>query len=116
MEKETNLIGVIPVLPSSDIARDVEWYQLKTGFESIWQDKMYAVLHRGGLSIHLQWHAGTREDPLIGGSVVRIIVQNIRPLFDEFVKRGTVEKDKLILGQKVFQDRFWEGCDTSELG
>ena len=98
MENETNLIGVIPVLPSADIARDVAWYRAKTGFESVFDDKMYAVLQRDSLSLHLQWHAGTREDPLNGGSVVRIMVQNIRRLFAEFVQRGTVNEDKLILG------------------
>jgi hypothetical protein len=107
MEQETSFIGVIPVLPSSDIARDVTWYRAKAGFESVWEDKMYAVLHRGGLSLHLQLHAGTAEDPLIGGSVVRIIVKNIRPLFDEFVKGGVVKEDKLILATA------WE---TNEFG
>lgn len=107
MEKETSFIGVIPVLPSSDIARDVAWYLAKAGFESVWDDKMYAVLHREGLSIHLQWHADTSDDPLIGGSVVRIMVKNIRPLFDEFVQRGVVKADELILGTA------WE---TNEFG
>lgn len=107
MEKETSFIGVIPVLPSSDIARDVAWYLAKAGFESVWDDKMYAVLHREGLSIHLQWHADTSDDPLIGGSVVRIMVKNIRPLFDDFVQRGVVKADELILGTA------WE---TNEFG
>jgi hypothetical protein len=107
LEKETSFIGVIPVLPSSDIARDVAWYLAKAGFESVWDDKMYAVLHREGLSIHLQWHADTSDDPLIGGSVVRIMVKNIRPLFDEFVQRGVVKADELILGTA------WE---TNEFG
>jgi hypothetical protein len=107
LEKETSFIGVIPVLPSSDIARDVAWYLAKAGFESVWDDKMYAVLHREGLSIHLQWHADTSDDPLIGGSVVRIMVKNIRPLFDDFVQRGVVKADELILGTA------WE---TNEFG
>lgn len=58
---------------------------------------MYALLHRENINIHLQWHANTKEDPLLGGSVIRIFVKNINPLFDEFVKRGTVSQDKLIL-------------------
>ena len=37
---------VVPVLPSADIARDIEWYKIKTGFEMIFADKMYAVLKR----------------------------------------------------------------------
>jgi hypothetical protein len=84
------------VLPSSDIARDVDWYEEKTGFIPVFSDKMYAVLHRGGLYLHLQWHADTEDDPLLGGSVIRVFGKNIKPLFDEFVERGTVSKDKFV--------------------
>jgi hypothetical protein len=57
---------------------------------------MYAVLHREQLSIHLQWHADTPDDPLLGGSVIRMLVENIQPLFEEFVTRGTVKPDQFI--------------------
>lgn len=90
----TELLRTIPVLPSANITRDLAWYKEKTGFEPYFSDKMYAVLLRGNLCIHLQWHADTKEDPLRGGSVIRIYVKNIKPLFDEFVKRGTVTEDK----------------------
>jgi hypothetical protein len=90
----TELISIIPVLPSQDIARDVAWYKEKTGFEPVFYDKMYAVLHRDNLYIHLQWHADTEDDPLLGGSAIRINVTNIKPIFDEFVGRGTVSPDK----------------------
>ena len=92
---ETKLIDVIPVLPSSNINRDTRWYKDKAGFELASKNDMYAVLKRGKLGIHLQWHADTKDDPLLGGSVIRIFVKNIKPLFEEFVERGTVEKDKL---------------------
>lgn len=85
--------SIIPVLPSADIERDVAWYKDKTGFELIFSDKMYAVLGRKGLYMHLQWHADTDDDPLLGGSVIRIYVQHIRALFDEFVARGTVKEE-----------------------
>ncbi len=90
----TDLLQVIPVLPSRDIARDVAWYREKVGFKSYFSDGMYAVLYRENLSLHLQWHADTEDDPLLGGSVIRILVKNIRPLFEELVKRGTVTEDK----------------------
>lgn len=83
-------LNIVPVLPSADIARDVIWYREKTGFEACFSNAMYAVLYRNDLSLHLQWHADTENDPLLGGSVVRIFVRNIKPLFDEFVQRGTV--------------------------
>ncbi len=46
---------------------------------------MYAILQRDNLSIHLQWHADTQDDPLNGGSVIRIFVKYIKPIFEEFV-------------------------------
>ncbi|GAB3318544.1 hypothetical protein GCM10027299_10160 [Larkinella ripae] len=89
----TELLNLIPVLPSADIARDVAWYREKTGFVCLFSDAMYAVLGRSGQYLHLQWHADTADDPLRGGSVVRILVKNIKPLFDELVERGTVLPD-----------------------
>ncbi|TCJ12701.1 glyoxalase/bleomycin resistance/extradiol dioxygenase family protein [Flaviaesturariibacter flavus] len=89
----TELRSIIPVLPSADIARDINWYAAHTGFTHRYSDGMYAVLQRDGLVLHLQWHADTPGDPLLGGSVIRVWVKNIRPLFDEFVQRGTVAAD-----------------------
>jgi hypothetical protein len=93
---ESALLQIIPVLPSSNIERDVAWYKEKTGFQLGFNDNMYAVLYRENLCIHLQWHGDTKDDPLLGGSVIRINVKNIQPLFEEFVQRGTVTKDKFI--------------------
>jgi hypothetical protein len=91
----TKLVKIIPVLESADIARDVAWHKEKTGFElSFLHDKMYAGLYRDDLEIHLQWHAGTEDDPMNGGAVIRIGVKNIKPIFEELKERGTVkEKD-----------------------
>lgn len=95
---ETELLQTIPVLPSANIKRDIAWYKEKTGFETQFADNMYAVLYREKLELHLQWHADTESDPLLGGSVVRIQVKNIRPLFEELVQRGVVaEKDLRML-------------------
>ncbi|MGY8915641.1 MAG: glyoxalase/bleomycin resistance/extradiol dioxygenase family protein, partial [Flavobacteriales bacterium] len=49
------------------------------------------------LYLHLQWHAGTNADPLIGGSVIKIFVKNIDPIYRELIKRGTIESNKLSL-------------------
>ncbi|MET2984436.1 VOC family protein [Aureibaculum conchae] len=92
---KTKLFEVIPVLPSSDIDRDVTWYKQQVGFEPLYKDNMYAILKRENITIHLQWHADTVDDPLLGGSVIRIAVKNIESIFQEFVKRGTVSVDKL---------------------
>ena len=87
--------NITPVLPSADIERDTSWYQDKLGFEVRYQDDKYAVLNRENLWLHLQWHADTEEDPLLGGSVIKIFVEDINPLFEELVKRGTVSEKKL---------------------
>ena len=94
---ETEIMGIIPVLPSSNIERDVTWYKEKAGFAIYFTDNMYAVLYRDNICIHLQWHADTANDPLLGGSVIRIAVKNIKPLFDEFVLRGTITQEALKL-------------------
>ena len=92
----TELIKIIPVLESADIARDVAWYKEKTGFElSFVHEKMYAGLYRDDLELHLQWHAGTKDDPMNGGAVIRIGVKNIKPLFEELKQRGAVDDKSL---------------------
>ncbi len=92
---KTELLSIIPVLPSADLKRDIVWYNEKLGFEIYFSDKMYAVLYRENICLHLQWHADTPEDPLLGGSVIRLFVKNIMPIFDELVERGTVTQESL---------------------
>ena len=92
---KTEFLGIIPVLPSANIARDIAWYKEKVGFEEIFSDHMYAGLRKDNIYIHLQWHADTESDPLLGGSVIRIDVKNIKPLFDDLIQRGTITSDSL---------------------
>src|SRR6476661_3806322 len=93
---QTEIFGIIPVLPSADIARDIEWYKEKAGFEIRYSDNMYAVLYRESICIHLQWHANTENDPLLGGSVIRIFVKDIQPLFEEFIERGIIRRQSFL--------------------
>ncbi|MBK6477992.1 MAG: glyoxalase/bleomycin resistance/extradiol dioxygenase family protein [Saprospiraceae bacterium] len=94
---KSSIVQITPVLPSQNIDRDVLWYRDRVGFDLIFKDTMYAVLVRDGMHIHLQWHANTLEDPLLGGSVIRIFVKNIEPIFEEFILRNTVGRDRLRL-------------------
>ena len=72
MYNMTELLNIAPVLPSADIARDVAWYKEKVGFDLYFENSMYAVMYRDSLVIHLQWHADTESDPLLGGSTVNL--------------------------------------------
>lgn len=94
---KTKFLEISPVMPSQDINRDVEWYEKQMGFKLIQKDTMYAVIKRDEFCIHLQQHADIDEDPLLGGSVIKLFVKNIEPIFNEFVERDTVKKDKLKL-------------------
>ncbi len=96
MDTRSKFLGIIPVLPSSNIERDTKWYEDKTGFKVLHADNMYAVLEREGVCLHLQWHAGTVDDPLDGGSVIRLTVDNLPPVFEEFVQRGTVDRSRYV--------------------
>ncbi len=87
---------IIPVLPSSDIERDLEWYEKHTGFCHYFEDRGYAGLRRNNLEFHLQHHHGTKEDPIIG-SMMKIFVKDIYPLHAEFMERCTVKKGSLQL-------------------
>ena len=56
---------------------------------------MYAAMRRNSIYIHLQWHADIEDDPLLGGSVIKIFVDDIKPIYQEFVNRKTITTDKL---------------------
>ena len=91
----SELVKLIPVIPSENIDRDTAWYERQCGFRAFFTDPMYAVMYREDLVLHLQWHADTEDDPLLGGSVVKVQVRNIGPIFEEFVERGTVGVDAM---------------------
>ena len=96
-DKDSNFGHITPVLPTADVNRDIIWYNEKLGFDLIFEQNGYAVLHREHLFIHLQWHANTVDDPLLGGSVIRILVKNIKPIFEEFNAKGIIATDELIM-------------------
>lgn len=102
----TQILHFTPVLPSADIKRDIAWYEEKTGFTFQFGDEMYAGLVRENLFLHLQWHADTPDDPLLGGSVIKIFVKNIRPIFLEFIERKTVTPGKLRLNTSWGTNEF----------
>lgn len=92
---ETKFVRIIPVLSSADVPKDIAWWDEKAGFLKAFDTgggpgvPRYACVGRQGIYIHLQWHAGGEGDP-IERSAIRIEVENILPLFEEMVSRGTV--------------------------
>ncbi|WP_436515961.1 glyoxalase/bleomycin resistance/extradiol dioxygenase family protein [Ekhidna sp. To15] len=85
---------IIPVLSTADIKRDLQWYDEYVGFKYVFGDDGYAGLQRDGYEFHLQFHHNNEDDPVLPG-VIKVFVPDIQPYFEEFVKRGTIKKEKL---------------------
>ena len=85
---------VMAGLKQADLARDIAWYEEKTGFRNVTNQEGYAIMRRENMEFHLQWHHDNDDDPVFPG-VIRIWVKGILPVFEEFVQRGTVTPEKL---------------------
>ena len=96
MTKTQNLNTIVPVLSTSDLERDIAWYKKHVGFDLNYQEEGYAVLNRDSIWLHLQWHHNNEDDPVYG-SVTKVFVNDIQPIFEEMLKRETISKDKLRL-------------------
>lgn len=83
-----------PLLSSSDIKRDLEWYKAFTGFEFSFGDEMYAGISRDGQCIHLQWHHNNADDPVIP-AIIKIFVDDLAPYIEEFLARGTITEQRI---------------------
>lgn len=90
------LCTICPVLSTSNLERDITWYDKYVGFNLTYQEDGYAVLNRENIWIHLQYHHNNEEDPVYGATV-KIFVDDINLILEEMHKRGTITKDKLRL-------------------
>ena len=95
---DTKLLFMCPVLASSDVARDIDWYEQQLGFKNIYDSTHYAegpvdyvVLRRQDLILHLQYQFP--KD--MTSTDVRIEVRNIQPLFREYVGKGVVKEEAM---------------------
>lgn len=92
---DSNFKQVIPVLSSSDVQRDVAWYEEHLGFElAFWDGDGYAGIQREGIELHLQWHHNNEEDPVLPG-VIKLFVHDIHPIFQELQQKGVITNDRL---------------------
>ncbi len=93
---KTTIQSLVPVLSSSDLERDIEWYTTYLGFKLTFTEDGYAVLNREEYWIHLQFHYDDKEDPCFP-SVIKFFVNDIHLILEEMMERGTITKDKLRL-------------------
>ena len=92
---DSNFKQIIPVLSSSDVQRDVAWYEKQLGFQlAFWDGDGYAGIQRDGIEVHLQWHHNNEDDPVLPG-VIKLFVSDILPIFEELQRKGVVTEDRL---------------------
>ena len=95
MSNETNFLGAIPVLPTSNLERDVKWYKEQLGFHVNFQNEGYGGVSRGGVYLHFQEHSGTEDDPMLDGSVLKIFVKDISLIYNDLLEKGTITDSQL---------------------
>ncbi len=90
---KNNLISVRPVLPANNIGAEIDFFA-RLGFLVIYDslqysDKLdYAVLHREGIIIHIQFQFLDDLPSENFAQTLRIIVHNLDALHDEFIANG----------------------------
>ncbi|MFK7772089.1 MAG: VOC family protein [Saprospiraceae bacterium] len=94
----TKFLHLSPVLASSNVPRDIEWYESKLGFKNVYDSSAYSegkidyvVLGRGGLFFHLQFQF---PDDMTSTDL-KFQVQNIAPLFEELAAHGLIPPGKI---------------------
>lgn len=77
-----------PVLPVKDVSKAVDYFINKLGFKLAFtdatSDKVYAGVRRDAIEIHLQWHDEKEWISRLDGPMLRIYVENIDDLFEEY--------------------------------
>ncbi|WP_299112984.1 glyoxalase superfamily protein [uncultured Winogradskyella sp.] len=86
--KSGYLKQIHPVLPVKDTTKAVAYYVKKLGFELAFTDTTsaqgYAGVQRDGIEIHLQWHDESEWIAGLDRPMLRIYVDNIDALFEEY--------------------------------
>lgn len=87
-QSKTQFRAGVPVLPSLDIDRAVEFYRDTLGFEiAFLSEEPYGIVVRDDVSIHL-WQCSDPEIPTHCGC--RIVVKGIEELYQEYEPLGVV--------------------------
>jgi len=92
MLETTTLMQVNPVIPASDMVLIIDFYENKMGFKNVYDSTHYedgpvnyAVLCRESICLHFQLFESLEG---LTAPSLRIQVENIIPLFEEFKTRG----------------------------
>ena len=109
-DNKTEILGMRPVIPVKNMEESLDYYQNKLGLELQFSHSdvpgapaNYAGLAREEFAIHLQAMVPGQDEAM---PLIRVIVQNIEPLYEELAGRGVVaasgELDSKPWGTKEF--------------
>ena len=77
-----------PVLPVKNVAKAIDYYVKKLGFKLAFTDTTseqgYAGVSRDDIQVHLQWHDEKEWNQGLDRPLLRIYVNNIKELYDEY--------------------------------
>ncbi|WP_421773192.1 glyoxalase/bleomycin resistance/extradiol dioxygenase family protein [Gracilimonas sp.] len=88
-----NFLNISPVLPANDIKAEIDFFE-RLGFENVYDslnysDKLdYAVLHRDGQNIHLQFQFESDMPDESNAQQIKIWVTDLDSLESEFKEKG----------------------------
>lgn len=89
---EPMIKAAVPILPAMDVAESLHWWTTYCGFKETFRDATppnYAGMSRGGANLHLAGGPDRELARTVGNqTMVRIVVQNIELLYQEFQERG----------------------------
>ena len=92
VKKNGYLEQITPVLAVQDMLVSLEFYVQKLGFDLVFVNEerkpLYAVLRRNNVAIHLQWHDAEYWLQAKNKPRLRIQVQAIEDLFEEYRLKG----------------------------
>lgn len=83
------------MLESHDLDRDITWYTERLGFTRIRREESFAILSKGEYIIHLEMVPAGDAEELVGGSTAKFFVDDIDPIFNEFLKSGIIKPNQL---------------------
>ena len=100
-----------PVLPVKNVNEAIDYYTHKLGFQLSFKDEgddpKYGGVQRDGIEIHLQWHDPKEWDFKIDRPLLRIYVNHIENLFNDFKTKGVFHNNTAL------KDTDW---NTREFG
>ncbi|WP_299226006.1 VOC family protein [uncultured Psychroserpens sp.] len=97
-----------PVLPVKNVTQAIRYYTEKLGFRLAFKDEgdnpNYGGVIRDGIEIHLQWHDEKEWEVTIDRPLLRIYVDHIEALFDEY-KTKDIFHDRTSLKETTWGTR-----------